>query len=199
MIRIEDLIRAYRTGFFPMSDPSDGMVYWCQPHRRAVFSLETYKPSRQVSRVIRKREFTVTIDKAFEQVIRECAAPRASDSETWISADIIDAYITLHHLGLAHSFESWYKGELSGGLYGIAMGGAFFGESMFFRRSYASQVAFDRLVFHLRSRGYLLLDAQIMNPHLGKLGAFEISHEEYMNLLASALRKKIVFHQAGEK
>jgi leucyl/phenylalanyl-tRNA---protein transferase len=199
MIRIEDLIRAYRTGFFPMSDPSDGMVYWCQPHRRAVFSLETYKPSRQVGRVIRKREFTVTIDKAFEQVIRECAAPRASDSETWISADIIDAYITLHHLGLAHSFESWYKGELAGGLYGIAMGGAFFGESMFFRRSYASQVAFDRLVFHLRSRGYLLLDAQIMNPHLGKLGAFEISHEEYMNLLASALRKKIVFHQAGEK
>ncbi|NTW82418.1 MAG: leucyl/phenylalanyl-tRNA--protein transferase [Chlorobiaceae bacterium] len=199
MIRIEDLIRAYRTGFFPMSDPSDGKVYWCQPHRRAVFSLETYKPSRQVSRVIRKREFTVTIDRTFEQVIRECAAPRASDSETWISDDIIEAYITLHHLGLAHSFESWYKGELAGGLYGIAICGAFFGESMFFRRSYASQVAFDRLVFHLRNRGYLLLDAQIMNPHLGKLGAFEISHEEYMALLGTALKKKIVFHQAGEK
>lgn len=199
MLRIDELLRAYRCGYFPMCDPDDGNVYWCQPHRRAVFSLESYRPSRQLRRIVRKGEFEVTIDREFEQVVRACAAPRKNESETWICDEIIDAYVKLFRLGLAHSVESWYDGELSGGLYGIAMGGAFFGESMFFRRSYASQVAFDRLVFHLRSRGYLLLDAQIMNPHLAKLGAFEISHEDYMQQLGRALKKKIVFLQAGEK
>jgi leucyl/phenylalanyl-tRNA---protein transferase len=199
MIRIDDLLRAYRHGYFPMSDPEDGKLYWCQPHKRAVFSLGSYRPSRHVRRLLRKKEFTVTIDRAFEKVIGECAAPRKNETGTWISGEIVDAYVKLNRLGLAHSFECWHGGELAGGLYGVAMGGAFFGESMFFRRSYASQVAFDRLVLHLRSRGYQLLDAQIMNTHLEKLGAFEITHEEYMMLLGQALKKKIVFLQAGEK
>ncbi len=193
MIRIEELLRAYRQGFFPMSDPLDGKIFWCQPHKRAVVPLDTYSPSHEVLRLIRKKEFMVTFDKDFDGVIRGCAAPRKSDHETWISSEIIEAYSKLHQLGLVHSVESWYQGELAGGLYGMAMGGAFFGESMFFRRSCASRIAFDRLVFHLKQKGYLLLDAQIMNPHLRKLGAVEIAHEEYMEQLDQALQKKIVF------
>ena len=193
MIRIDELLRAYRKGFFPMSDPKDGKVYWCQPYKRAIVHLDSYKPSRDVLRLKRKKEFSVTFDKEFEGVIRGCTAPRKHDDETWISEEIMEAYVKLHELGLAHSIESWYQGELAGGLYGIAMGGVFFGESMFFRRSYASRIAFDALVLHLNNKGYRLLDAQIMNPHLGKLGAVEISHEEYMELLADALKVKIVF------
>ncbi len=194
MIRIDELIRAYRQGFFPMSDPhEDEKVYWCQPYRRAVFDLDTYRASRDVLRLTRKNEFSVTFDREFEAVINGCAAPRKNDHETWISGEIMEAYIKLHNLGLAHSIESWYQGELVGGLYGIALGAAFFGESMFSLRSYASRIAFDRLVLHLRERGYLLLDAQIMNPHLEMLGAVEIEHEEYMRQLNHALQKKIVF------
>ena len=193
MIRINELLMAYRQGFFPMADPKDGKVYWCQPYKRAVFPLDSYKPSRDVLRLKRKNEFSVTFDMEFVGVIRGCAAPRKDDHETWISGEIMEAYIKLFQLGLAHSVESWYEGELVGGLYGIAMGGVFFGESMFFRRSYASQIAFDHLVLHVKQRGYRLLDAQIMNPHLGRLGAIEIDHEEYMELLADALKEKIVF------
>ena len=193
MIRIEELLMAYRQGFFPMSDPQDGKIFWCQPHNRAVVPLDTYSPSRDVLRLLGKKEFLVTFDKDFDGVIRGCAAPRKSDQETWISSEIIEAYSKLHQLGLAHSVESWYQGELVGGLYGMAIGGAFFGESMFFRRSSASRIAFDRLVFHLKQKGYLLLDAQIMNPHLKKLGAVEIGHGEYMEQLDRALHKKIVF------
>ena len=193
MIRINELLRAYGQGFFPMSDPKDGKVFWCQPYKRAVFHLDSYKPSKDVLRLKRKNEYSVTFDEAFEGVIKGCAAPWKSDHETWISDEIMEAYIKLYELGLAHSVESWFDGELVGGLYGIAMGGAFFGESMFFRRSYASQVAFDCLAVHLKKKGYLLLDAQIMNPHLEKLGAVEIAHEEYMSLLAEALTVKIVF------
>ncbi len=193
MIRINELLRAYHQGFFPMSDPGDGKVYWCQPYKRAIVRLDAYRPSRDVLRLKRKQEFSVTFDKKFEGVIRGCAAPRKNEGETWISDEIIEAYIKLFELGLAHSVESWYEGELVGGLYGIALGGAFFGESMFFRRSYASQIAFDFLVVHLMQKGYVLLDAQIMNPHLKKIGAIEIDHEEYMALLSDALSEKIVF------
>jgi leucyl/phenylalanyl-tRNA---protein transferase len=193
MIRIDQLLSAYRQGFFPMSDPHDKKVYWCQPYKRAVFHLDSYRASRDVLRLTRKNEFSVTFDREFEGVINGCAAPRKNDHETWISGEIMEAYVKLHRLGLAHSIESWYQGELVGGLYGIAMGAAFFGESMFSRRSYASRIAFDRLVSHLREKGYLLLDAQIMNPHLQRLGAVEIEHEEYMQQLGQALQKKIVF------
>ncbi len=193
MIRIDELLGAYRQGFFPMSDPKDEKIFWCQPYKRAVFNIDSYRASRDVLRLTRKNEFTVTFNKEFAGVIKGCAAPRKNDDETWISGEIIEAYIKLHKLGLAHSIESWYEGELVGGLYGIAMGGAFFGESMFSRRSYASQIAFNQLVIHLKERGYLLLDAQIMNPHLQKLGAVEIEHEEYMRQLSRAVQKKILF------
>ncbi|MBM3163193.1 MAG: leucyl/phenylalanyl-tRNA--protein transferase [Chlorobi bacterium] len=193
MIDIGELLRAYREGFFPMSDPSDGKLYWCQPHNRAVVPLDAYRPSRDVSRLLRRNEFRVQFNTDFEGVIRACAAPRRNESETWISEEIVETYVKLHRLGIAHSVESWHEGELAGGLYGLAVRGAFFGESMFYRRSYASQVAFDRLVSRLRAKGYLLLDAQIMNPHLRKLGALDVPHEEYLRQLDRALGKKISF------
>ncbi|MBN1929552.1 MAG: leucyl/phenylalanyl-tRNA--protein transferase [Chlorobiaceae bacterium] len=193
MIRVEDILRAYRHGFFPMADSREGAVSWCQPYQRAVVPLDTFRPSRSLRRVIGEERFTIKIDTSFEQVIRACSLPRASEQETWISEEIIEVFLKLHRLGLAHSVESWQNGELAGGLYGLSMGGAFFGESMFFFRRDASKVAFAWLVGYLRKRGYLLLDAQIMNPHLERLGAIEIPHEEYMEQLEHALTRKIPF------
>ncbi|HHE31109.1 MAG TPA: leucyl/phenylalanyl-tRNA--protein transferase [Chlorobaculum parvum] len=193
MIKVEDILRAYRHGFFPMADSREGTVSWCQPYQRAVVPLDTFQPSRSLRRVIDERRFTIKIDTAFEQVIRACALPRATEKETWISEEIIEVFIKLHRLGLAHSVESWQNGELAGGLYGLSMGGVFFGESMFFFERDASKVAFAWLVGYLRKKAYLLLDAQIMNPHLERLGAVEIPHEEYMTRLEIALTKKVPF------
>ncbi|NTU52617.1 MAG: leucyl/phenylalanyl-tRNA--protein transferase [Chlorobiaceae bacterium] len=193
MIRVEDVLRAYRHGFFPMADSREGTVSWCQPYQRAVVPLDQFQPSRSLRRIIAERHFSIRIDSSFESVIRACALPRSIEKETWISEEIIDVFIRLHRIGLAHSIESWQGGELAGGLYGIAMGGAFFGESMFFFRPNASKVAFAWLVSYLKRKGYHLLDAQIMNPHLQQLGAIEIPHEEYMQQLETALTKKIPF------
>ena len=193
MIKVEDVLRAYRHGFFPMAESRDGAVSWCQPYQRAVVPLDNFRPSRSLRRIIVDGSFTIRIDSDFEGVIRACSMPRSGESDTWISEEIIDVFLRLHRLGLAHSIESWQDGELSGGLYGMAMGGAFFGESMFFLRPHASKVAFAYLVAHLRQKGYLLLDAQIMNPHLEMLGAVEIAHDEYMVRLETALAKKILF------
>jgi leucyl/phenylalanyl-tRNA--protein transferase len=193
MIKVEDILRAYRHGFFPMADSREGTVSWCQPYQRAVVPLDSFRPSRSLRRVIGEKRFTIKINSAFEQVIRACSKPRSTEQETWLSEEIIEVFLKLHRLGVAHSVESWRGGELAGGLYGLSMGGAFFGESMFFFRPDASKVAFAWLVAHLRRKGYLLLDAQIMNPHLESLGAIEIPHEEYMAQLEHALGKKISF------
>lgn len=194
MIRVEDILRAYRHGFFPMADSREGTVSWCQPYQRAVVPLNTFRrPSRSLRRVIDKGRFTIKTNTVFEQVIRACALPRAAEKDTWISEEIIEVFVKLHRLGLAHSVESWLDGKLAGGLYGLSMGGAFFGESMFFFERDASKVAFAWLVGYLRKKGFSLLDAQIMNPHLESLGAIEIPHEEYMAQLEQALGKKIYF------
>jgi len=193
MIKVEDILRAYRHGFFPMADSREGTVSWCQPYQRAVVPLESFRPSRSLRRIIDERRFTIKINTAFEKVIRSCSLPRATEKETWISEEIIEVFIKLHRLGLAHSVESWLDDKLAGGLYGLSMGGAFFGESMFFFERDASKVAFAWLVGYLRKKGYLLLDAQIMNSHLESLGAVEIPHEEYMGQLEIALTKKISF------
>jgi leucyl/phenylalanyl-tRNA--protein transferase len=193
MIRVEDVLRAYRHGFFPMADSREGTVSWCQPYQRAVVPLDAFRPSRSLRRVIGEKRFTIKIDSAFERVIRACSLPRSTEEETWLSEEIIEVFLKLRRLGVAHSIESWQDGELAGGLYGISMGGAFFGESMFFIRPNASKVAFAWLVAHLRRQGYLLLDAQIMNPHLESLGAIEIPHDDYMAQLEHALGEKIFF------
>ena len=193
MLQIDEVIRAYLHGYFPMANPEEGKIYWCQPRRRAIVPLERYRASRVVRNLVRKGAFDVCINRDFEAVIRGCAAPRETENETWISSAIVTAYVELHKHGLAHSIECYSGGRLAGGLYGLAIGGAFFGESMFYRLPNASKVAFDRLVLHLKKKRYMLLDAQIMNPHLERLGAVEIAHVEYMALLHRALRKKIRF------
>ncbi len=193
MLVLDDIIRAYLHGYFPMADPGDGKIYWCQPHRRAIVPIEEYRSTRVVRRLVEKGVFEISFNRDFESVIRQCAAPRGNDNETWISSEIIESYIALHDNGVAHSVECYQNKKLAGGLYGLALGGVFFGESMFYTVPNASKVAFDALVRHLDSKGFELLDAQIMNPHLAFLGAREISHIEYMRLLRQALKKMIRF------
>jgi leucyl/phenylalanyl-tRNA---protein transferase len=183
------LLNAYRSGIFPMADGREGEIRWYMPLQRAVFPLEAVKISRSLRRTMNKNVFSVRIDTAFEEVMRGCARR----DETWISEAIVQSYIQLFHLRFAHSVESWHEGKLVGGLYGVALGGAFFGESMFSTMTDASKVAFAHLVRRLREREFSLLDAQFMTPHLARLGAVEISKEEYATRLQHALLQNRVF------
>ncbi|MDE3059177.1 MAG: leucyl/phenylalanyl-tRNA--protein transferase [Bacteroidota bacterium] len=189
MIDSSVLLYAYSRGIFPMAESRDGEIRWYEPERRAVFPIETLKFSRSLRRVLRKNIFGVRFDTAFEDVIRSCA----DREETWISETIVQSYVKLFEEGYAHSVESWCDDELAGGLYGVALGGAFFGESMFSRRTDASKVAFAALVQRLRERNFSLLDAQYMTPHLHSLGALEISKEEYLRRLSVAVKFKCNF------
>jgi len=179
------LLQGYAMGIFPMADSRDGRrIRWYAPDPRAVFPLDTFHVPRSLRRTLRKSEFEVTVDVDFPGVIQACAGRE----ETWISAEIERAYTELHRLGLAHSVETWRQGRLVGGLYGVALGGAFFGESMFSRETDASKVALVALVEHLRARGFALLDTQFLTEHLARFGAVEIPRAEYERRLAEALR-----------
>jgi leucyl/phenylalanyl-tRNA--protein transferase len=178
----EVILVGYQHGFFPMADDT-GAIHWHCPDPRAVLPLEHLHISRSLRQVIRRREFTVTINKAFDEVIAGCA----DREDTWISDEIIAAYTALHEMGHAHSVEAWKDGELAGGLYGVSIGGAFFGESMFSRRSNASKVAFAYLADHLRMQDFRLLDTQYVNDFTASLGAVEIPDAVYRMLLADAL------------
>lgn len=185
----EILVHAYRSGIFPMADPNDAdRLYWFAPDPRAVLPLDAFHVSRSLARSVRREVFEVRVDTAFEAVMRACAAPRDDDPRTWISEEIIEAYTALHRKGLGHSVECWAEGELVGGLYGVALGGAFFGESMFHRVRDASKVALVHLVRRLRAGGYRLLDVQFQTPHLERFGVVEISRATYERRLARALR-----------
>jgi leucyl/phenylalanyl-tRNA--protein transferase len=178
------LLRAYAIGVFPMSDSRDATdVFWVEPSRRAVLPLEGFRLSRSLRKTIRAGTFEVTCDAAFAHVVRHCAERQ----ETWINADIEQSYVRLHERGHAHSVECWQEGELVGGLYGVALGAAFFGESMFSAAKDASKVALAWLVARLKVGGYRLLDCQFMTDHLRSLGAVEILQADYLALLASAL------------
>ena len=166
-----------------MADPQSGVISWYSPDPRAIIPIETYSPSRTLRRTIRRGLFRVTLNSAFCDVIRGCAAR----DDTWISAEIIEAYGRLHERGYAHSVEAWKEDRLAGGLYGVALGGAFFGESMFSRVSEASKVAFAYLVERLRRRGYILLDTQFINDHVRQFGAIEVSRTRYLEMLVRAL------------
>lgn len=179
------LLAAYATGYFPMADSENKKIYWYSPDPRAIIPLEDFKISRSLKQTIKKNIFKVKINTSFQNVIIACADRK----ETWISQEIIDSYVNLHKLGYAHSVETWYKDKLVGGLYGVAMGSAFFGESMFSRMRDASKVALVTLVNILKNNGYLLLDTQYITPHLRQFGAIEISKEEYLQILGNALRK----------
>jgi leucyl/phenylalanyl-tRNA--protein transferase len=186
---VDDLIDCYRRGVFPMADARhDRRVFLVDPARRGVMPLERFHVSRRLARTVRSDRFEVRIDSAFGTVVAACAAPRTGRMETWINEPIQHMCDALFERGVGHSVEAWLEGRLVGGLYGLALGGAFFGESMFSTHRDASKVALVHLVARLRAGGYRLLDAQFMTDHLSSFGAEEISRAEYAARLARALR-----------
>src|SRR6185295_10290199 len=178
------LLRAYSIGVFPMTDSRDaGDLYWVEPRRRAVLPLESFHLSRSLRKKLKSDVFEVTRDRAFAEIVRLCA----EREDTWINAEIEASYIRLHEAGRAHSIEVWQDGALVGGLYGVRLGAAFFGESMVSLERDASKVALAWLVARLIVGNFQLLDCQFMTPHLKSLGAVEIDQKDYLALLASAL------------
>jgi leucyl/phenylalanyl-tRNA--protein transferase len=177
------LLRAYALGWFPMGTGRRGRIEWFSPDPRGILPLEGFHAPSRLSRVVRQSRFEVRIDTMFEAVMRACAAR----DETWITEDILSSYVALHRLGFGHSVETWQDGVLVGGLYGVAIGGAFFGESMFHTATDASKVALVALVDRLRTRGYTLLDTQWVTPHLAQFGGVEIPRAAYLERLSAAL------------
>ena len=188
----DDLIYGYINGIFPMAD-TDGSLYWYAPDPRAVIPIDTYKPARSLRPVLNQNRFEVRINTNFEQVMRHCSRPRSDDDGVWISEEIIDAYTELHHIGLAHSVETYIEDRLVGGLYGVSLGAAFFGESMFYHVSDAAKVAFHHLIIILRQQQYILLDTQFINDNVRRFGAIEIPRTDYLKQLKTALRQKARF------
>jgi leucyl/phenylalanyl-tRNA--protein transferase len=177
------VINAYAQGIFPMADHS-GKIRWYAPDPRAILEHENLYVSRSLRATLRKQVYEVTLDTNFELVMRRCA----EREDTWINESFISTYTQLHYLGLAHSVEAWQDGELVGGLYGVSLGGAFMGESMFSRATDASKVCLVALVEHLRARGFVLHDVQFWTTHLASLGVTEISRKHYERRLKAALQ-----------
>ncbi len=180
------LLNAYSQGVFPMAD-DDGAIYWYDPDPRAIIPLDAFHVPRSLERCLRRGGFEVRYDTAFREVMAACAEPVPGREVTWISPEFIDVYTELHELDFAHSVETWIKGELAGGLYGVTLGGLFAGESMFSRVTDSSKIALVYLVERLRRRGFVLLDTQFMTKHLRRFGAIEIPRTEYKARLAQAL------------
>ena len=181
---------AYRRGIFPMFNHYTGGVDWYRPDPRAIIPLDTFHVSRSLAKTIRQGIFEIRVNTDFEGVMRGCAY---RSEGTWISEEFIDVYGALHRQGLAHSVETWRAGRLVGGTYGISLGGAFMGESMFHYETDASKVALAALVERLRDRGFQLLDTQYLTPHLIRFGAVEIPHREYYDRLKRATRLACTF------
>ena len=190
-LRPERLLLAYSNGIFPWPEREDTPVLWASPDPRLVLFLENYVISKRFERTIRHRKFSVSFDDNFEHVIRYCSIlPRPHQTGTWITRDIIKAFIDMHYLGFAHSVETYLDGQLVGGIYGLSLGGAFFGESMFYLVSDASKVAFYFLVQRLKEWKFDFIDAQISSPHLIRWGAENISRDHYLQILKKSLHKK---------
>ncbi len=183
------ILRAYSLGWFPMGTGRRGRIEWFSPDPRGILPLDAFHAPSRLTRVVRQARFEVRIDTAFEAVMRACAAR----DETWITEDILNSYVALHRLGFGHSVETWQDGALVGGLYGVAIGGAFFGESMFHSVTDASKVALVALVERLRARGYALLDTQWVTPHLAQFGGTEIRRSDYLERLSAALPRACRF------
>lgn len=184
------LVKAYQQGIFPMG-MDDGQIGWFSPNPRGILPLDTFHLPSRLARVVRSGRFTVRIDAGFENVMRACATRR--DDGTWISEEILESYVTLHRLGLAHSVETWQEDKLVGGLYGVHLGGAFFGESMFHHVTDASKVALVALVDRLNRRAFRLLDIQWVTPHLKQFGAISVPRRTYLKVLAEALTRDCRF------
>jgi leucyl/phenylalanyl-tRNA--protein transferase len=190
------LLRAYAAGIFPMAESAESPVLrWIQPHRRGVMPLDRFHVPRSLRKTVRRGVFSITADRAFEDVMRGCAQPAPGREQTWINAEIHRLYAALHAMGHAHSIEAWQGDELVGGLYGVSMGAAFFGESMFSRMTDASKVALVHLVARLRRGGYVLLDAQFLTAHLERFGAVAIQRRRYLALLDDALAREARFYR----
>jgi leucyl/phenylalanyl-tRNA--protein transferase len=186
------LLSAYCQGCFPMAE-EDGTIYWYDPEPRTIIPLESFHVSRSLAKRLRRGGFTVRCNTAFQQVMTKCAEPAPGREQTWISPELVEAYCRLHELGFAHSVETWMDAELAGGVYGVAMGGLFAGESMFSRRTDASKIALVHLVERLNRSGFSLFDVQFTTEHLKRFGAVEIPRSKYKELLARALTLDVRF------
>jgi leucyl/phenylalanyl-tRNA--protein transferase len=182
------LVAAYATGWFPMA-VGDRDIRWFSPEPRGLIPLDAFHVPARLARVVRSGRFRIAIDRAFDEVIRACAASTRGEREggTWIDATIVASYVALHRIGRAHSVEVWQDDTLVGGLYGVALGGAFFGESMFHRVTDASKVALVALVEHMRARQFTLLDVQWVTEHLRQFGAVEVARRDYLRMLEEAV------------
>lgn len=189
----EWILDAYRHGIFPWPF-SDGELAWWSPDPRAIFEFASFHVPRRLARSLRGSRFELTFDRDFEGVIDGCATVGDRKHHTWITPEMRDAYVRLHEEGHAHSVEAWHEGKLAGGAYGLAIGGLFAAESMFYRVSDASKAALVHLVDHLRKRGYLLLDIQQLTPHTARFGAMEISRRAYLRRLSAAIDLPVTFN-----
>jgi len=184
----EVLLKAYACGIFPMAESADDPgLYWVEPERRGIFPLEGLLISRRLARTVKGGRFEIRMDSDFDAVIDGCATPAEGRKDTWINARIRALYGALFRRGHCHTVEAWRDGRLVGGLYGVSLGGAFFGESMFHRETDASKVALVHLVARLKADGFVLLDTQFVTPHLASLGAIEVPRARYQRMLEAAL------------
>jgi leucyl/phenylalanyl-tRNA--protein transferase len=194
MIDPEMLVSAYASGWFPMA-VEHGEIRWFSPDPRGILPLQEFRVPPRLARTWRRGRFEIAVDRAFREVVESCATvPRDRDDPgTWITQEIVESYDVLHVQGVAHSVEAWREGRLAGGLYGVALGGAFFGESMFHRETDASKIALIALVERLRARGYSLLDTQWSTAHLAQFGVVDVPRRQYLRLLDRALRLRCDF------
>lgn len=194
-ITADILLRAYAYGVFPMGESRDDpSLYWVDPQERGIIPLDGFKLPRKLRSTVRKSPFKVTIDTSFRAVMEACALPAPGRSGTWINDRIVDLYCELHERGYAHSVECWKDQQLVGGLYGVSLGAAYFGESMFSRETDASKIALTYLVARLRRGGFKLLDTQFVTDHLAQFGALEIPRDEYRRRLAEAITLQSDFY-----
>lgn len=183
----DTLISAYSSGIFPWSvNP----ISWWSPDPRAIFQIDSFKLSKRLQRIFNSGRFSFTLNSSFEEVMRGCARSAPGRESSWISSQFIKAYCRLNKIGIAHSVEAWCDGKLAGGVYGVAIGGLFAGESMFHTVTNASTLSLNYLMLHLRAKGFELFDSQVASPHTLSLGAIEISREEYLAALKKAVSKK---------
>ncbi|MFB6264850.1 MAG: leucyl/phenylalanyl-tRNA--protein transferase [Bradymonadaceae bacterium] len=192
---VDMLIAGYAQGVFPMAHPDEGnQIYWYAPDPRGLLPIEEFHCPDRLAQTVRQEPYDIRVDTAFEAVMRGCAEPRSpANQTTWISEGIIDAYTELHRRGVAHSVEAWEGDELVGGLYGVALGGLFAGESMFYRATDASKICLVHLVERLEARGFEMLDVQWVTAHLEQFGAYEIPREEYEARSRSIVQMDVSF------
>lgn len=189
------LLRTYAAGIFPMAESADDpTLFWVDPDRRGVLPVGAFHIPRKLQKTLRTTPFEVRVDTAFERVVRECGAAHPGRPSTWINGEIVRLYLGLHRMGPAHSIETWHEGHLVGGLYGVALGSAFFGESMFSRATDASKIALCHLMARLRRGGFRLVDTQFVTKHLTQFGVFEVARSEFRRMLSEALEVNADFY-----